>query len=334
MVLTNMAAFFVFVAVAVVYAGHGALNYGQVYAAMAEAPRTAEPGRTRAGGGRLRRPRPGWCRSTDGWPTPTPPPRGGSALFSGLMVNLGLLGIARFVFDVQAPNRGDVLGLLAVVGGFSALVGAAIAPRAGRQVENDCIASTPVSQMGVLMVALSVGSPESLTGMTYHMVNHALFKRAAVRLCGGDRPCHGDDPPVGDGWPGAASSAGHGRVRRRRGRDRGRAAPERLRLAGADPSRARGRPSGGTSRTHPGAGADGRGPGPRDVPGVLPPARRRLRPHRTPWCRHVVASVCSRGLCRLRRAAALVLDHVVRPLQGRSCTAPSMRGRRSRTAAG
>ena len=182
MVLTNMAAFFVFVAVAVVYAGHGALNYGQVYAAMAEAPRTADLvalGLVVGGFGTKAGlvPFHGWLADAH---TAAPGPV--SALFSGLMVNLGLLGIARFVFDVQAPNRGDVLGLLAVVGGFSALVGAAMA--LAQDDLKRLLAYDTVSQMGVLMVALSVGSPESLTGMTYHMVNHALFK-TLLFVCAG-----------------------------------------------------------------------------------------------------------------------------------------------------
>src|SRR5690242_4098902 len=42
MVLTNMAAFYVFVAIAVTYAGHGALNVGQVRAALGADPRSAD----------------------------------------------------------------------------------------------------------------------------------------------------------------------------------------------------------------------------------------------------------------------------------------------------
>ena len=182
MVLTNMAAFFVFVAVAVVYAGHGALNYGQVYASMAAAPRTADlvalalvVGGFGTKAGLV--PFHGWLADAH---TAAPGPV--SALFSGLLVTLGLLGIARFVFDVQEPNRGNVLGLLAVVGGVSALVGAAMA-----LVQDDLkrlLAYDTVSQMGVLTVALSVGSPESLVGMTYHLVNHALFK-TLLFVCAG-----------------------------------------------------------------------------------------------------------------------------------------------------
>ena len=182
MVLTNMAAFYVFVAVAVTYAGHGALNVGQVRAAIGADPRTADVvalGLVVAGFGTKAGlvPFHGWLPDAH---TAAPGPV--SALFSGLMVNLGVLGIARVVMVTHALHRGQVMVLLTVVGGLSAVVGAAMA-----LVQDDLkrlLAYDTVSQMGVLVAALGVGTPESLTGMVYQLVNHALFK-TLLFLCAG-----------------------------------------------------------------------------------------------------------------------------------------------------
>lgn len=182
MVLTNMAAFYVFVAIAVTYAGHGALNVGQVRAALGADPRSADLvalGLVVAGFGTKAGlvPFHGWLPDAH---TAAPGPV--SALFSGLMVNLGVIGIARFVTVTHALHRGQVMVLLTVVGGLSAVVGALMA-----LVQDDLkrlLAYDTVSQMGVLVAALGVGTPESLTGMVYQLVNHALFK-TLLFLCAG-----------------------------------------------------------------------------------------------------------------------------------------------------
>jgi multicomponent Na+:H+ antiporter subunit D len=97
-------------------------------------------------------------------------------------VGLGVFGLLRFVFDIADAHRGPVLGLLAVLGALAAVAGAALA-----LVQDDLkrlLAYDTVSQMGVLVVALGVSTRESLTGLVYHFVDHALFK-TLLFLCAG-----------------------------------------------------------------------------------------------------------------------------------------------------
>jgi multicomponent Na+:H+ antiporter subunit D len=106
-----------------------------------------------------------------------------SALFSGLMVGLGVVATGRLVFDVFTPEATrPVLGLLMVVGLASALGGAVYA-----LFQDDLkrlLAYDTVSQMGVLVVGLATGEPSGLAGTAYHLVNHALFK-SLLFLCAG-----------------------------------------------------------------------------------------------------------------------------------------------------
>ena len=74
LVLTTIASFAIFVAAALVYADHGALNLGQIHDALAGRPSPPTwslwPCSSPASA-----PRPGWCRSMDGCPTLTPQPQ-------------------------------------------------------------------------------------------------------------------------------------------------------------------------------------------------------------------------------------------------------------------
>jgi multicomponent Na+:H+ antiporter subunit D len=182
MVLTNMAAFFVFVGVAMVYADQGALNFGQVQQALTAHLHTADLvalGLVVAGFGTKAGVMPfhGWLADAH---TAAPGPV--SALFSGLMVNLGIVAIARFAFDLYADHNAALLGLLTVLGAVSAIAGAVLA--LAQDDLKRLLAYDTVSQMGVLLVALGTGSTEALAGMVYHLVDHALFK-ALLFLCAG-----------------------------------------------------------------------------------------------------------------------------------------------------
>jgi multicomponent Na+:H+ antiporter subunit D len=104
-----------------------------------------------------------------------------SALFSGLMVNLGVLAVGRLLFQVFEPGReGHALGLLMVVGVVSVVGGAALV--LAQDDLKSLLAFDTVSQMGLLAVALASGSVEGVTGAAYHLVNHALFK-SLLFLC-------------------------------------------------------------------------------------------------------------------------------------------------------
>jgi multicomponent Na+:H+ antiporter subunit D len=106
-----------------------------------------------------------------------------SALFSGLMVNLGIVAIVRVALQVYGPANGrPVLGLLMALGVVSALVGAVMA--LAQDDLKRLLAYDTISQVGVLAVGFASDTPDGVAGATYHLVNHALFK-ALLFLCAG-----------------------------------------------------------------------------------------------------------------------------------------------------
>ncbi|HEV2633529.1 MAG TPA: proton-conducting transporter membrane subunit [Actinocrinis sp.] len=105
-----------------------------------------------------------------------------SALFSGLMVNLGVVAIGWLAFQVFPTSRVPVLGVLMVPGVASALIGAVMA--LAQDDLKRLLAYDTVSQMGVLAIGLATGTPAGVAGATYRLVNHALFK-SLLFLCAG-----------------------------------------------------------------------------------------------------------------------------------------------------
>jgi len=176
--LTTLASFAVFVGAGLLYARHGALNYAQLHFSLVERP-----------GGRLGTadliafgllvagfatkaglvPFHGWLADAH---TAAPGPV--SALFSGLMVNFGIVAIARLAFQVFGPGSAPVLGLLLGVGLISALLGAALA--LAQDDLKRLLAYDTISQMGILAIGLGTGTAPGIAGAVYHLVNHALFK--------------------------------------------------------------------------------------------------------------------------------------------------------------
>lgn len=182
LVLTNVASFLIFVAAALVYAGHGALNLGQIHVALAGRPGLADLTAlgllvagfaTKAG----LAPFHGWLPDAH---TAAPGPV--SAAFSGIMVNVGIVAIGRLVFTVYAPAGRPVLGLLMGLGLVSAVGGALFALFSDDL--KRLLAYDTIAQMGVLAVGLATGSGTGLAGTAYHLVNHALFK-SLLFLCAG-----------------------------------------------------------------------------------------------------------------------------------------------------
>ncbi len=174
LVMTTVASFGVFIGTGMLYSEHGALNFGQLHTALAGGVHAPDVVAlvllvtgyaTKAG----LIPFHGWLADAH---TAAPGPV--SALFSGLMVNLGVLAVARLAFQVYGPSHLPVLGLLMTFGLVSALLGAVLA--LAQDDLKRLLAYDTISQMGVLAVGLATASPAGTAGAAYHLLNHALFK--------------------------------------------------------------------------------------------------------------------------------------------------------------
>lgn len=180
LVLTTIAGFAVFLGAGLLYSQTGALNLGQLHAAL-EVPAGVLDAvalgllvagfATKAG----LVPFHGWLADAH---TAAPGPV--SALFSGLMVNLGLIGIARLALQVFPGSGLPILGALMVVGLASAVIGASMA--LAQDDLKRVLAYDTVSQMGVITVGFASGNATGVTGAAYHLFNHAFFK-ALLFLC-------------------------------------------------------------------------------------------------------------------------------------------------------
>lgn len=181
LVLTSIAGFSVFIGSAMLYATTGALNFGQLHGsvttnatrAMLLAIAFLVAGfATKAG----LVPFHAWLPDTH-----TPVPGAVSALFSALMVNLGVVALARIMLQLF-PVLPSLPTLLTGLGVASALLGAAMA-----LVQDDLkrlLAWDTVAQTGVLITGFASRTAEGVAGAAYHLVNHGLFK-ALLFLCAG-----------------------------------------------------------------------------------------------------------------------------------------------------
>jgi multicomponent Na+:H+ antiporter subunit D len=183
LVLTNTASFTVFIGAAALYTSAGALNFAHLHTALAPSGHRAEllalallvgGFATKAG----LMPFHAWLPDAH-----TPVPGGVSALFSGLMVNLGIIGLARIALQVFGPgNAGHLHGLLITIGLVSAVLGAVLA--LAQDDLKRLLAWDTVSQMGIIVAGFATADEHGVTGGAYHLVNHALFK-SLLFLCAG-----------------------------------------------------------------------------------------------------------------------------------------------------
>jgi multicomponent Na+:H+ antiporter subunit D len=176
LVLTTLASFAIFIGAGFLYQDHGALNFAQLHDSIAaRGLRTADVvalGLLVAGfatkAGLV--PFHAWLPDAH---TAAPAPV--SAMFSGLMVNLGIVAIARLALQVFSSQHGlPVLGLLMGAGVLSALVGSALA--LGQDNLKRLLAYDTVAQMGVLAIGIATSHPSGVTGAAYHLANHVAFK--------------------------------------------------------------------------------------------------------------------------------------------------------------
>ena len=181
-VLTTIAGFLVFVGAAMLYAQTGALNLAQLHHDLPPVLRTTglvavalmlSGFATKAGSVPFHT----WLPDAHAMV-----PGAVSAMFSALMVILGVVGIVRMSLLVLGPETPHLMGLLSVVGIVSAILGALMA--LAQDDLKRLLAWDTVSQTGILVVGFASANPEGVTGAVYHLVNHGLFK-ALLFLCAG-----------------------------------------------------------------------------------------------------------------------------------------------------
>ncbi|TDD96737.1 NADH-quinone oxidoreductase subunit D [Actinomadura rubrisoli] len=95
-------------------------------------------------------------------------------LFSGVMVELGVYGVARTywtIFDGLVPT-----GAIAVLGAAAALLGAVMCVLQ-RHIKR-LLAYSTISHVGLLLVGVAVKTPDALAGSAYYLAGHAGVKGA------------------------------------------------------------------------------------------------------------------------------------------------------------
>lgn len=173
-VLSSIAGFVIFIGAGMFYSAHGALNFGQLHRAVSPALGTAG---VVASGLWIS----GFATKAGIFPFHTwlPDahaivPGAVSAMFSALMVNLGIVGVVRLSLLVLGPEAPRLTGLLTGLGIISAILGALMA--LAQDDIKRLLAWDTVSQMGVLLVGFASATPAGVTGAVYHLINHGLFK--------------------------------------------------------------------------------------------------------------------------------------------------------------
>ncbi|MQK95429.1 proton-conducting transporter membrane subunit, partial [Escherichia coli] len=103
-----------------------------------------------------------------------------SAALSGLVVNVGVYAIFRFFYTIFNPFslmsdlRDMILLVTLILGLASGLIGAFM-----MVVQDDIkrlLAYSTISQLGLMLAALGMGSETGLFGGTFHLLSHSIFK--------------------------------------------------------------------------------------------------------------------------------------------------------------
>jgi multicomponent Na+:H+ antiporter subunit D len=112
-------------------------------------------------------------------------PSPASALLSGVMLKTGAYGLLRVIFNVFSPallqNSGwdTILGVLAVI---TILLGSAVA-----LTQTDIkrrLAYSSISQLGYVLLGLSILNNNAITGAVFHIFSHAFMKSTLFLAAG------------------------------------------------------------------------------------------------------------------------------------------------------
>ncbi len=184
-VLNTVAGFMVFVGIGLLYGRFGALNFGQLHTAIAHhrgglgaaglvASALLVAGfATKAGLIPLH----GWLPDAH-----SAAPGPASALFSGVMVSMGVVSLARVALVVEPAGAGRIDPALTVMGAASALGGAALA--FGQDDLKRLLAYDTIAQMGIVTTALGTGVAKGQAAVVWHLLDHGLFKALLFLVAG------------------------------------------------------------------------------------------------------------------------------------------------------
>jgi multicomponent Na+:H+ antiporter subunit D len=173
-VLTAIAGFLVFVGMGLLYQQHGAVNFGELHRAMAGAATRVDVAAvalllagfaTKAGLVAFHT----WLPDAH---SAAPGPV--SAMFSGLLILLGVVGVVRTVFVVADPHALPMLGVLTALGIVSGVVGALAA--LGQDDLKRLLGFDTIAEVGLITIGLATGRAAGIAAAAMLLVNHALFK--------------------------------------------------------------------------------------------------------------------------------------------------------------
>ncbi|MDD5005835.1 MAG: monovalent cation/H+ antiporter subunit D family protein [Candidatus Omnitrophica bacterium] len=97
-----------------------------------------------------------------------------SAMLSGVLIKvLGIYSLVRIFFNIFGVNQ-IILMILAILGAISILVGAILA--IGQWDLKRLLAYSSISQIGYVILSLSLATPLGILGGLFHLFNHSVFK--------------------------------------------------------------------------------------------------------------------------------------------------------------